>query len=196
MDEKETAISTADVLFFYDRVSTPEQEGTLDSQHETNLQYINGVKTKKNVKIFRYSEQASGTKNPLEDPKNRPELLRLLKEALEYGEKNPKKEALVVVRDIQRFTRDPYDLGELYNPLRRKNIPIVSVNEPIRTGTPQRPNPTADLLAPILTAAGGSEVQTRLLQTQQGVARSRDAGIFAGTPLSLYPDEALSLIHI
>ena len=104
---------------------------------------------------------------------------------------NAGKKQLVVVRDIQRLTRDPYDLGTIYNPMRAIDVPILSVNEPIITGTPKRPNPQADLLAPILTAAGGAEVQTRLKQTLQGVARARDAGIFAGTPLSLFPDEAL-----
>jgi hypothetical protein len=67
----------------------------------------------------------------------------------------------------------------------------MSINEPIITGTKKVPQPAADLLAPILVAAGGSEVSTRKKQTLQGVAASRKKGIFSGTPLSLYPDEKI-----
>jgi len=183
-EEKDKALKEADTIRIYGRVSTPEQEGTIEGQVETVMKAID-TKTKKKVKIEVYSEQESGTKI------DRPELQRMLADVKALHEANPKKKQLVVVRDIQRFTRDPYDLGELYNPIRRLDVPILSVNEPIITGTPKRPSPQADLLAPILTAAGGAEVQTRLKQTLQGVDRSRDAGIFAGTPLSLYPDDAL-----
>jgi len=127
-----------------------------------------------------YSEQFSGTK------RNRPELLRMEADALAS-----KRKVAIGLRDIQRLSRDPYDLGVIYSPLRDANIPVISANEPIVLGTRKVPQPAADLLAPILVAAGGSEVNTRLKQTLQGVARSAEKGIFAGTPLSLFPDEPL-----
>lgn len=165
-------------VFVYARVSTDEQTGTLPSQTATVLEGLKRLGYKGKPEVF--AEQASGTKI------GREQLTAMIKAA-----KASKRPAVIVVRDIQRFSRDPYDLGELYNPLRRLDIPILSINEPIVTGTPKHPSPSSDLLAPVLTAAGGQEVQTRLKQTLQGVARSREAGIFAGTPLSLYPDEAI-----
>jgi DNA invertase Pin-like site-specific DNA recombinase len=96
-----------------------------------------------------------------------------------------KRKAVIVVRDIQRFTRDPYHLGVLYNPLRDNEVPVISMNEPLVLGTNKVPNPASDLLAPILVAAGGSEVQTRKKQTLQGMDRALDKGIKGGQPLDL-----------
>ena len=68
----------------------------------------------------------------------------------------------------------------------------MSINEPLVLGTKKLPAPSADLLAPILVAAGGLEVSTRKLQTIQGVAVSKAKGIKAGSPIELYPEEALN----
>ena len=165
-------------VFVYLRVSTEEQTGTLATQEQSVMEGLKNLGFTGKPEVF--SEQASGTKI------DRPQLQAMLAAA-----KASKRPAVIVVRDIQRFARDPYDLGELYNPLKALDIPIMSINEPIITGTRKKPSPAADLLAPILVAAGGQEVQTRLKQTLQGVAASREKGIFAGTPLSLFPDEAL-----
>ena len=175
--EKEEALKGRKV-FVYSRVSTDEQTGTLPSQTATVLEGLKRLGYNGKPEVF--EEQASGTKI------DREQLTKMIEAA-----KASKKPAIIVVRDIQRFSRDPYDLGELYNPLRRLDIPILSINEPIITGTKSKPSPSSDLLAPVLTAAGGQEVQTRKKQTLQGVERSRDAGIYSGTPLSLYPDEAI-----
>jgi DNA invertase Pin-like site-specific DNA recombinase len=127
-----------------------------------------------------FEEQMSGTKI------DRPILTEMIRQA-----KESKRPAVIVVRDIQRFSRDPYDIGELYNPLRDAEIPVLSINEPLVLGTRKVPQPGSDLLAPILVAAGGQEVSTRLQQTLQGVEESRKKGIFSGTPLDLYPKDAL-----
>jgi len=176
--EKKAALKGRKV-FVYSRVSTDEQKGTLPKQTKailTGLKQL-GFTGKPDV----YEEQASGTQI------NRPILNEMIANA-----KASKKPAVIVVRDIQRFTRDPYDLGELYNPLKNLNIPVMSINEPLVLGTKKLPAPSADLLAPILVAAGGSEVNTRKLQTIQGVAVSKAKGIKAGSPIELYPEEALN----
>ena len=165
-------------VFVYARVSTEEQTGTLETQKQAVLDALKelGFDGKPEV----YAEQASGTKL------DRPELTKMIEKA-----KASKRPAIIVVRDIQRFSRDPYDLGTLYNPLKAQDIPILSINEPIITGTRKKPQPAADLLAPILVAAGGQEVSTRLQQTLQGVEQSRARGIVAGNPLRLYPDDKI-----
>ena len=115
-------------VYIYARVSGAKQEGTLPDQLATIKEGLKALGFKGQAKVF--SEQASGTKNPLEDEDNRPELLALLKEV--HASEKP---AVIVVRDIQRFSRDPYDLGEIYNPLRRKDIPVISINESLVLGT-------------------------------------------------------------
>lgn len=165
-------------VFIYSRVSTDEQKGTLPTQTTAVKKALKELGYTGKPEVF--EEQASGTNI------DRTELTKMIEAA-----KASKKPAVIVVRDIQRFARDPYDLGELYNPLKVREIPIMSINEPIITGTKKVPQPAADLLAPILVAAGGSEVSTRKKQTLQGVAESRKKGIFSGTPLSLYPNEKI-----
>jgi len=101
------------------------------------------------------------------------------------------KKGVLVVRDIQRLTRDPYHLGILYSPMRENEVPVISINEPLVLGTKKVPNPASDLLAPILVSAGFSEVSTRLKQTLQGVAESKAKGISAGSPVDLYPKDVI-----
>jgi len=175
-DKKETLKGRK--IIIYARVSTEEQKGTLSTQVAAIKKGLKDLGIKQVPEVFQ--EQASGTKI------DRPELRKAVEAAM-----NSKKPAAIVVRDIQRLSRDPYDLGVIYSPLRDANTPVVSINEPVVLGTRKVPQPAADLLAPILVAAGGSEVSTRLVQTMQGVERSAAKGIFAGTPLSLFPDEPL-----
>jgi hypothetical protein len=59
------------------------------------------------------------------------------------------------------------------------------------TGTAAMPDPQADLLIPILIAAGGSEVNIRKQQTQQGLDRSKEKGILQGSAPNMYRKEAL-----
>jgi DNA invertase Pin-like site-specific DNA recombinase len=171
-------------VYIYARVSGEKQEGTLPDQLATIKEGLKALGFKGQAKVF--SEQASGTKNPLEDEDNRPELLALLKEV--HASEKP---AVIVVRDIQRFSRDPCDLGEIYNPLRRKDIPVISINESLVLGTKNVPQPQADLVAPIFVAAGGQEVSTRILQTKQGLKRSKEKGILQGSTVNLYRKDAL-----
>ena len=176
--EKTTALKGRKV-FIYSRVSTEEQKGTLESQTKAIKKGLKDLGFKGKPEVF--EEQGSGTKI------DRPILRDMIEKA-----KESKKPAIIVVRDIQRFSRDPYDLGELYNPLKNMEIPIMSINEPLVLGTKKVPAPSADLLAPILVAAGGSEVSTRKVQTLQGVAASKAKGIKAGSPIELYPEEELN----
>ena len=177
MKEKKDALKGRKV-FIYSRVSTDEQEGTLGTQTKAIQKALKELGFSGKAEVF--EETSSGTKI------DRPVLTEMIRQA-----KESKRPAVIVVRDIQRFSRDPYDLGELYNPLKNREIPILSINEPLVLGTRKVPSPTADLLAPILVAAGGAEVSTRLKQTLQGVAASREKGIFAGTPLSLFPKDTI-----
>jgi DNA invertase Pin-like site-specific DNA recombinase len=177
MKEKKDALKGRKV-FIYSRVSTPEQEGTLEDQTSAVKRGLKELGFTGKAEVF--EEQMSGTKI------DRPVLSEMIKQA-----KESKRPAVIVVRDIQRFSRDPYDLGELYNPLKNVEIPVLSINEPLVLGTRKVPQPGSDLLAPILVAAGGQEVSTRLQQTLQGVEESRKKGIFSGTPLDLYPKDAL-----
>ena len=177
MKEKKDALKGRKV-FIYSRVSTPEQEGTLEDQTSAVKQGLKELGFTGKTEVF--EEQMSGTKI------DRPVLTEMIRQA-----KESKRPAVIVVRDIQRFSRDPYDLGELYNPLKNVEIPVLSINEPLVLGTRKVPAPGSDLLAPILVAAGGQEVSTRLQQTLQGVEESRKKGIFSGTPLDLYPKDAL-----
>jgi len=171
-------------VYIYARVSGAKQEGTLPDQLATIKEGLKALGFKGQAKEF--SEQASGTKNPLEDAKNRPELMALMKEALAS-----EKPAVIVVRDIQRFSRDPYDLGELYNPLRRKDIAVISINEKLVLGTKSVEQPQADLVAPIYVSAGFTEVNTRKLQTKQGLKQSKGKGILQGSTVNLYRKDAL-----
>jgi DNA invertase Pin-like site-specific DNA recombinase len=177
MKEKKDALKGRKV-FIYSRVSTPEQEGTLEDQTSAVKRGLKELGFTGKAEVF--EEQMSGTKI------DRPVLTEMIRQA-----KESKRPAVIVVRDIQRFSRDPYDIGELYNPLRDAEIPVLSINEPLVLGTRKVPQPGSDLLAPILVAAGGQEVSTRLQQTLQGVEESRKKGIFSGTPLDLYPKDAL-----
>jgi len=177
MKEKKDVLKGRKV-FIYSRVSTGEQEGTLETQTKTIQKGLKELGFSGKAEVF--EEQMSGGK------KERPVLTELIRQA-----KASKRPAVIVVRDIQRFARDPYDLGELYNPLRDVEIPVMSINEPIVTGTRKVPNPSSDLLGPIMVAIGGSEISTRLKQTLEGVERSRERGIFSGTPLSLFPKDAM-----
>jgi len=103
-----------------------------------------------------------------------------------------KKKKVLVVRDIQRFTRNWLDVGILYKntpsleeSLWASDIPILSINEAIVVGTNQTPQPASDLVAPILIAAGGAEISTRKKQTLQGLDRALEKGIKGGQPLDL-----------
>lgn len=174
----------------YLRVSTTGQEGTLSTQEEAVREGAKRLGFKKKIPVV-YQEQGSGTL--LE----RPEINRMITELI-ARKKNGEKIA-ILVRDIQRFARDPYDIGILYkatpnrdNSLWANDIPIISVNEKIITGTKNHPSPQGDLLAPLLIGIGGQEISTRKVQIKQGVNIARRKGIVAGQPKDLYSDEPLN----
>jgi len=169
-------------VYIYARVSTEEQEGTLPSQVKAIKAGLKKLGIKAVPIVFQ--EQGSGT------DLNRPEMLKMIEEI-----KAQKKPSAVVVRDIQRVSRDVMDIGELFGPLRRLEqggVPIVSINEPIITSTPQSPQPTGNLLTAVFIGAGGQEVDTRKKQSRQGMKESRELGIKGGSPIELYPEEALN----
>lgn len=169
-------------LYIYARVSTEEQEGTLPDQIKAIKAGLKKLGVKSVPKIFK--EQGSGTKL------DRPELLAMIEDM-----KNQPKPSVVVVRDIQRISRDIMDIGELFGPLRRLpqgGVPIVSINEPIVTSIPEAPQPTGNLLTAVFIGAGGQEVATRKKQSLQGMRESKKKGIKGGSPIELYPEEALN----
>jgi DNA invertase Pin-like site-specific DNA recombinase len=162
----------------YARVSTEGQEGTIPDQLKTIQNGLKALGYKGKTEI--YSEQASGTK------KDREQLQQMLEDIRDSPE-----DSVVVVRDFQRFTRDPVHYGALWDEFRDRGIRIVSINENMATGTAAMPDPQADLLIPILIAAGGSEVNIRKQQTQQGLDRSKEKGILQGSAPNMYRKEAL-----
>lgn len=162
----------------YLRVSGAKQEGTLPDQEKTVKGVLKALGFKGRAEV--YSEQASGTKE------DRPELLRMLQDI-----RDSPKDSVVVVRDFQRFTRDPVHYGAIWNEFRNKGIRIISTNENMVTGTAEIPDPQSDLIVPILISAGGSEVNIRKLQTIQGVTRAKEKGILQGSTPLLYRKDAL-----
>jgi len=162
----------------YLRVSGAKQEGTLPDQEKTVKGVLKALGFKGRAEV--YSEQASGTKE------DRPELLRMLQDI-----RDSPKDSVVVVRDFQRFTRDPVHYGAIWNEFRNKGIRIISTNENMVTGTAEIPDPSSDLIVPILISAGGSEVNIRKLQTIQGVTRAKEKGILQGSTPLLYRKDAL-----
>ena len=109
------------------------------------------------------------------------------------------KTPIILMRDIQRFARDPYDIGFIYkysptieDSLWTNNIPLVSLNERLVTGTKDFKSLTGDFLAPLFINIGGQEVATRTKQTRAAVKAARDKGILAGTPINLYYKEPLN----
>jgi len=162
----------------YVRVSGEKQEGTLPDQEKTILDALAGLGVTEITEV--YSEQASGTK------KDREELQRMLEDIRES-----ENDSVVVVRDFQRFTRDPVHYGALWDEFRDRGIRIVSINENMATGTAKEPDPSADLIVPILISAGGSEVNIRKQQTSQGLDRSKEKGILQGSTINFYRKEPL-----
>lgn len=175
------AIKERDV-FVYARVSGEDQEeDALPTQVAAIKESLKALGYRKSLRGRVFEEQASGT--TLE----RPELAKALEAIRNHG-----KPAVLVVRDIQRFSRDPYGLGVLYRPLWEEDIPVASFTENLVLGTRKNPSPNADLLAPILVAAGGTEVSLRKKQSATGVRRAREKGISSGQPTRLYSNEPLN----
>jgi DNA invertase Pin-like site-specific DNA recombinase len=162
----------------YLRVSGAQQEGTLPDQEKTVKGVLKALGFKGRPEV--YSEQASGTK------KDRAELMRMLQDI-----RDSPKDSVVVVRDFQRFTRDPVHYGALWDEFRDRGIRILSTNENMVTGTASLPDPSSDLIVPILISAGGSEVNVRKLQTIQGVQRAKEKGILQGSAPLFYRKDAL-----
>jgi len=181
MKEKLDALKGRKVII-YSRVSSVKQEGTLGDQIKTIKAGLKALGYKGTPSI--YQEQVSGTKMLR---KERPQLWAAMDEAMKS-----KRPAVIVVRDIQRFSRDPYHIGVLYQPLREKEIPVLSINEPIVLGTLKAPQPSSDLIAPIMISAGGSEVSTRKKQTIQGMGESKKKGISGGNRFQLHANEPLN----
>ena len=153
-------------VFVYARVSGEDQkENSLPAQIEAVKGTLKALGYRKSLRGRIFEEQASGT--TLE----RPELAKAIQAIREHG-----KPAVLVVRDIQRFSRDPYGLGVLYRPLWEQDIPVAAFTENLVLGTRKNPSPNADLLAPILVAAGGSEVNLRKKQSTTGVAKAKAKG--------------------
>ena len=182
-------VKIADAPVSYLRVSTVKQEGTLDTQQKDVAEKNKKIGLKR-VKYF--AEQGSGKNNP-----NRKELSAMIEYAVEQKRKG--KKPIITMRDIQRFARDPYDIGFIYkykptpeDSLWANDIPLVSLNERMVTGTKNFKSLTGDFLAPLFINIGGQEVAIRTKQSAAGVKAARDEGILAGTPINLYFKEPLN----
>ncbi len=179
-------------VFGYGRVSTVKQEGSLDGQRDT---------VKEGLQRFGYKNRFSWKAHQYSGAKlDREILIEQIKAAV--ASKKAGNKVAFVVRDFQRFSRDPYDIGILYKntptykgSLWYNDIPIVSLNDGFVTGTKSNASPNADLIAPILVAAGGSELSIRKKQTKGGLKKSAEEGIIAGTPRNFYPDDKLNPVR-
>jgi DNA invertase Pin-like site-specific DNA recombinase len=176
-------------VFAYGRVSTVKQEGSLNAQKAAVKEALESKGYKKDFDWV--AHQFSGAKH------ERDVLIDQINKAVASKKKGNK--VVFVVRDFQRFSRDPYDVGYLYKfmpsheeSLWFNDIPIISLNDAFVTGTKSTASPNADLIAPILVAAGGSEISIRKEQSQGGLAVSAEEGIIAGTPRNLYYKEPLN----
>ena len=183
----------ADKEFRYHRVSTTKQEGTLGTQ-EKDVSDKSKALLKIKGQAKRFSEQGSGKNNP-----DREQLSMMIEEAVAAKRKG--KTPVIVMRDIQRIARDPYDIGFIYkykptleDSLWSNDIPLISLNEQMVTGTKNYKSLTGDFLAPLFINLGGQEVATRTKQTRAAVAAAREKGILAGTPINLYPKSDLNPI--
>lgn len=191
LDERsfEDWIKLTDKPVSYLRVSTTKQEGTLPTQQKDVAEKAKKLGLKR-IKYFQ--EQASGKNNPF-----RQELVKMIQYAVD--QKRAGKTPIILMRDIQRLARDPYDIGFIYkysptveDSLWTNNIPLVSLNERLTTGTKDFQSLTGDFLAPLFINIGGQEVATRTKQTRSAVAQARAKGILAGTPINLYYKEPLN----
>jgi DNA invertase Pin-like site-specific DNA recombinase len=169
-------------VLVYARVSGKEQKKTLKTQVESLEKDLKQMGVKR-IRVFQ--EQVSGTKRLDERP--------ALRELVEYAQAKGEGKTAIVVRDTQRISRDPWIVGRIYDPLRELDIPLVSfANGGLIASTDKTPQPSGDLLMPILVSIGGQEIQVGKERTKRGTAASAEKGIFAGTPLSLYPKDAVS----
>ena len=173
----------------YQRVSTTKQEGTLPTQEKANKASLKKFGFKGQPELF--SEQISGTKL------DRKQLNAMIQRALEL--KKQGKKVVIALRDFQRFSRNAYDIGILYKntpsfeeSLWFNDIPLVSLNENIVTGTRSKANPNGDLLGPLLVVIGGQEIEIRKEQSEGGLRQAADEGIIPGTGVSLYSKEKLN----
>ena len=186
-------MKAADAVAGYLRVSTVKQEGTLDTQQGDVRDKAKKTKLRSKVRIKYFAEQGSGKNNPF-----RPKLTEMIEWAVKQ-KREKGKTPIVLMRDIQRFSRDPYDIGFVYkyypspeDSLWANDIPLVSLNERMVTGTKSFKSLTGDFLAPLFINLGGQEVATRTKQTRAAVKAARDKGVLAGTPINLYYKEALN----
>jgi len=167
-------------VIIYARVSGKQQKKTLPAQVKSIKKLLKAEGVKDTQIIGTFSEQASGTKI------DRVELDKALELALKQ-----KRKVVLVVRDLQRFTRNGYALGFLIWPFLEANIPVVDLLGKRATSTSVERRPDDDLLMLITAAIGGKEVDTGIDRTAEGERLAREAGIVKAR-LDLYPDEEVS----
>ena len=172
-------------LVVYIRASTREQLGTLKQQESALIEILKKEYKIPASRIKVFAEQVSGTKRLPERPE--------LQKAIEFAVSKGAGKSAIVVRDTQRISRDPWIVGRIYDPLRELDIPLIALaNGGNVASTDKTPQVNGDLLMPIYTAIGGQEISIGKERTAGGVKAARAKGIFAGTPLSLYPKDALN----
>jgi len=177
----------------YARVSTRAQKKTLPTQLRDIASSVKALGyTKKGTE---FSEAASGTKV------NRTQLGNAIRKAVEMKRKG--KNVVFLVRDIQRFSRDSFDLGYLYkffptldDSLWSNDIPIVALNDNLVLSTKERSNPNDKLIGGILVGIGGQEIDIRKKQTEQGSREAREQGIVSGLPQNLYYKDKVNPIRL
>lgn len=162
-------------VVIYGRISSAQQRKTLDNQIETVMELLKsqGFK-KKPLGIF--TERVSGAKVL---PSDRPELYK----AIEMAKKR-KGQVAIVVKDISRFSRNPWGAGYLLWPLIEDGINVVDLTY----GKVAGKGVEDDLVLPILAAVAAQEPAARKKVTQPAVKQAREKGIVKER-LDLYPDE-------
>jgi hypothetical protein len=138
-----------------------------------------GIKAKPKV----YQERGSGTS------RKRKVLLQMLEDLgidLTADKQKENKNQVIVVRDIQRFTRNGKHYGYFGTPLEEAGIPIISIQENMVSGIEADPDPTSDMMQLIFTTIGGQEVLTRKKQQQAGAGL---AEVWDGGFIFMYPHE-------
>ena len=169
-------------VLLYARVSGKKQKKGLQDQVDSMKNDLKKMGVKR-IKVF--SEIVSGAKRIGDRPQ--------LQAMVDYAFSKPAGATAIVVRDAQRFSRDPYMLGAIYDPLRVHDVPLVSFgNGGLIASTDMQRQPAGDLLIPILSTLGKQEVDIGRERSERGTEFSREQGIFSGTPIELYPKEALN----
>jgi len=140
-------------------------------------QYLkaNGLKTPKKIHVFR--DLGSGA-----DFTNRKGLNALL-EAIHAH----KGRAFIAISEPSRWGRNTVLGNELYAPLYRRDIPLLSTSDGLVSGTASEPRPNAQFLFTIKQGMGDTERGRLVERVKRKVATRKASGILSAAIGSLFP---------